>query len=219
MTKLLGIDFAPLNIPFVRRIQTLCTLQWVLTFLFGGFGSLFLAVYLLFTRFYWVPIVYILWYFYDRNTAVTGGHYIRRIRESIVWKRMGEYFPANLHKTAELDPTKSYIFGLHPHGIMQTNGFLSFATESTGFSQKFPGLIPHLVILAGQFQFPFYRDYLLTSGKYFSYVSFLCPTVKSGFRFALVHLSVCPSICPNFFNFATKIGGIHVLWTHFYSTT
>jgi hypothetical protein len=167
MTKFLGIDFAPLNIPFVRRVQTLCALQWVLTFLFGGFGSLFFTIYLLFTRYFWVPVIYILWYFYDRNSAETGGHYIRWIRECSVWKKMGEYFPAKLHKTAELDPTKSYIFGLHPHGIMQTNGFLSFATEATGFSKLFPGLIPHLVILAGQFQFPFYRDYLLTSGKYF----------------------------------------------------
>lgn len=83
---------------------------------------------------------------------------------------MRDYFPAELHKTEDLDPAKSYIFGLHPHGIMQTSGFLSFATEGTGFSEKFPGITPHLVILAGQFQFPFYRDYLLSSGYCFSAV-------------------------------------------------
>lgn len=168
MTKIFGIDFAPLNIPLSRRMQTLCALQWVMTFLFGGFGCLFFCIYLMFTRFYWIPLLYSVWYLYDRKSAETGGHYIRWIRNSIVWKKMGEYFPAALHKTADLDPTKSYIFGLHPHGIMQTNGFLSFATEATGFSEKFPGLIPHLVILAGQFQFPLYRDYLLTSGIIFS---------------------------------------------------
>lgn len=164
MAKILGIDFAPLNIPLTRRIQTLCTLQWVLTFLAGGFGCLFFTIYLLFTKFYWIPLLYIVWYIYDRKTAETGGRYIKCIRECFVWKKMAEYFPATLHKTVDLDPKKSYIFGLHPHGIMQTNGFLSFATEATGFSEKFPGLVPHLVILAGQFQFPVYRDYLLTSG-------------------------------------------------------
>lgn len=146
-------------------MQTLCALQWVLTFLFGGFGCLFLAVFLLFTNYYWIPLLYIIWYIYDRNTPETGGNPVSFIRHSIVWKKMRDYFPAELHKTEDLDPDKSYIFGLHPHGIMQTSGFLSFATEATGFSQKFPGLVSHLVILAGQFQFPFYRDYLLTSGN------------------------------------------------------
>lgn len=164
MTKLLGIDFAPLNIPFSRRMQTLCTFQWVCTFLFGGFGCLFFSVYLLFTRFYWIPLLYLVWYYYDRNTPETGGHNVRIFRDNPIWRKMAEYFPAKLHKTVDLDPKKSYIFGLHPHGIMQTNGFLSFATEGTGFSKLFPGLKSHLVILAGQFQFPFYRDYLLTSG-------------------------------------------------------
>lgn len=164
MAKILGIEFAPLNIPLSRRIQTLCTLQWTLTFLIGGFGSLFLFIYLLFTNYYWIPLLYLVWYVYDRNTAETGGNPIGWIRRSFVWKKMAEYFPAQLHKMADLDPKKSYIFGLHPHGIMHASGFLSFATEATGFSEKFPGLSPHLVILAGQFQFPFYRDYLLTSG-------------------------------------------------------
>lgn len=165
MTRILGIDFAPLHIPLSRRIQTLCTFQWVLTFLFGGFGCLFLCIFLLFTRFYWIPLLYMVWYWYDRNRAETGGNPVRFIRHCVVWKKMRDYFPAELHKTEDLDPKKSYIFGLHPHGIMQTSGFISFATEATGFSEKFPGLSPHLVILAGQFQFPIYRDYLLTSGK------------------------------------------------------
>ena len=79
---------------------------------------------------------------------------------------MAQYFPAKLHKTADLDPTKSYIFGLHPHGIFHTSGFISFATEGTGFQKLFPEIMPHLLILAGQFKFPFFRDYLQTSGLY-----------------------------------------------------
>ena len=168
MANILGIEFAPLSIPMYRRIQTLCALQWVLLFLFGGFGCLFLSIYLLFTKYYWIVLIYLVWYAYDRNTPELGGNAIKSIRHSRLWKYMRDYYPAELHKTEDLDPTKSYIFGLHPHGIMQASGFLSFATEATGFSQKFPGLVPHLVILAGQFQFPFYREYILTGGKTYS---------------------------------------------------
>jgi len=164
MAKILGVEFAPLNIPLSRRLQTLCCLQWVMTFLIGGFGSLFLTLYLLFTRFYWISLLYLAWYLYDRRRAETGGNALECVRNCVIWYKMAEYFPAKLHKTVDLDPSKSYIFGLHPHGIMQTSGFLSFATEATGFSKLFPGFKPHLLILAGQFMFPFYRDYLLSGG-------------------------------------------------------
>ena len=78
---------------------------------------------------------------------------------------MANYFPARLHKTVDLDPDKSYVFAIHPHGIFHVSGFLAFATEALGFQRLFPGLIPHLVVLAGHFQFPFYRDCILPMGK------------------------------------------------------
>lgn len=163
--KILGIEFAPLNIPLSRRIQTLCCFQWVLTFIFGGFGCLFVAIFLLFTRLWWVMPLYLCWYMYDINTANTGARPLEVVRRSFIWKYMADYYPATLHKTADFNPKRSYILGLHPHGILQASGFLSFATEATGFSEKFPGMTSHLTILSGHFKFPFYRDYLLTSGK------------------------------------------------------
>ena len=169
MVKILGMEYAPLNIPLHRRIETFCVFQWVCTFLFAGFGCTGLFIYLLFTRFYWISFLYLGWYIYDtliKDTANRGARPISFIRHHIVWKKMAQYFPAKLHKTADLDPKKSYIFGLHPHGILHVSGFLSFGSEATGFQKLFPGIMPHLLILAGQFEFPFYRDYLLTSGNY-----------------------------------------------------
>ena len=168
MAKILGIEFAPLFIPLERRLQTLCTLQWVLTFLFGGFSCLGVAIYLLFTKYYWITLLYLVWYYFDIKKPERGGRPLSWIRHLAVWRKFADYFPAKLHKTVELDRNKSYIFGLHPHGIFQTSGFLSFATEGTGFSRIFPGLVPHLLVLAGQFKFPFYRDYMLTSCKMFN---------------------------------------------------
>lgn len=33
------------------------------------------------------------------------------------WKRAAAYFPATMHKTADLDPAGNYLFACHPHGI------------------------------------------------------------------------------------------------------
>lgn len=40
----------------------------------------------------------------------------------------------------------------------------TFATESTGFSEYYPDIVPHLLTLASNFRMPFYRDILLALG-------------------------------------------------------
>lgn len=165
MTKFLGIEFAPLAIPLERRIQTFAVLQWTLSFLFLGFGSLFLVLYtLIFTKYWYLVLVYGIYYYYDRGTSARGGRRVQWIRRWKIWEYMRDFFPAKLIKTADLDPNKNYIMGFHPHGIMSTGAFLHFGTEATGWSEKFPGIRPYLLVLAGHFQFPVYRDYFMTSG-------------------------------------------------------
>ncbi|KAL7983075.1 hypothetical protein Chor_010417, partial [Crotalus horridus] len=69
-----------------------------------------------------------------------------------------------LVKTADLDPSKNYIFGCHPHGVMSIGGIINFTTEATGFSKHFPGLKPHLMTLSVFFRAPFFRDYVMSLG-------------------------------------------------------
>lgn len=69
-----------------------------------------------------------------------------------------------LVKTVDLDPTKNYIFGYHPHGRFSLGAVGQFATEATGFSRLFPGLRSHLMLLRLQFLFPFSRDLFLHLG-------------------------------------------------------
>ncbi len=76
------------------------------------------------------------------------------------------YFPVRLYKTVDLDPQYNYLFGFHPHGVIVCGGFINFCTEATGFSKLFPGITPHLLSLSGFFQYPFAREYLLSSGKF-----------------------------------------------------
>lgn len=46
------------------------------------------------------------------------GTYPTPLRHMGIWKVLAGYYPARIHKTADLDPSQSYIFGFHPHSIM-----------------------------------------------------------------------------------------------------
>lgn len=95
---------------------------------------------------------------------IAGGRRNHWIRSWTIWRWFRDFFPIRLLKTAELDPKENYIFGYHPHGIASAGAFCNFATEATGFSEKYPGIVPHLLTLEGQFYFPFHRELVLSCG-------------------------------------------------------
>lgn len=86
------------------------------------------------------------------------------IRRLPIWSLFASYFPARLHRTEELPPTRKYIFGYHPHGIISHGAFAAFATEALGFSQLFPGITNTLLTLDSNFRIPIYRDYAVRLG-------------------------------------------------------
>ena len=163
--KVLGLEFAPLSVPMERRIQTLAVLHYTSSFLFVGFGMAALFLYLLFTDYYYVPLLYLLWYSYDRLTPRQGGRRVDRFRRWRLFRSFAQYFPLKIVKTAELHPSRNYIMGLHPHGILCHSHINHFGTEGSGFSETFPGIKPYLCVLAGQFMFPVFRDYFIMSGN------------------------------------------------------
>ncbi|KAK6167295.1 hypothetical protein SNE40_021360 [Patella caerulea] len=163
--KILGFDFAPLNIPLSRRLETISVFTFTCCFLFLGFGCLFFCLYvLLFTRYYYLPLAYFAYYLYDRETPARGGRGHQLMRHLKIWKYYANFFPLKLIKTVELDPKKNYIFGCHPHGILCYSHFGNFCTEGSGFSELFPGLTSYLTVLSGQFMFPIFRDCFMLTG-------------------------------------------------------
>ena len=64
-----------------------------------------------------------------------------------MFKHFAKYFPVQLIKTCDLDPSKSYLFGSHPHGFLCFGAVSSFATDAMGFEEKFPGLRSRLLTL------------------------------------------------------------------------
>ena len=52
-----------------------------------------------------------------------------------IWKHFANFFPMKIIKTCDYDPSKNYIFGYHPHGILSAGALAHFGSEGTHFSK------------------------------------------------------------------------------------
>ncbi|CZT47382.1 related to diacylglycerol acyltransferase type 2a [Rhynchosporium secalis] len=157
-----AIRWAPMNVPLQRRLQTLVVLWHTLCIALCVSTFFFLCAIPLF----WPLLIPYLLYcmLSTASTSGTLSHRSEFLRSSPVWSLFASYFPARLHRTQELPPTRKYIFGYHPHGIISLGAFAAFATESLGFGQLFPGIKNTLLTLDSNFRIPIYRDYALAMG-------------------------------------------------------
>lgn len=171
------------NCTYKELLQTLSVLQWILTFLLLGPVCALLITWVIYSQLWPVFTIYIIWMISDWKTPERGGRRSLWMSKWTMWKHFRDYFPIQLHKTADLDPKHNYIFAYHPHGIMSFGAFCNFGTDSTDFSLIFPNLKPHLTTLAGNFKVPLYRDYLLAAGMCsvtHSSIDYLLSSQRSG---------------------------------------
>ena len=167
MAKAFGIEWAPLKTPVRRRRQTFVVWLVSTLFLFGHVLCIILCLLMLYFNIYTrvFVLLYLGWAFIiDKNTPHRGGRFLPFARRLGIWKHYVEFFPLNLIKTHDLDPSKNYLFGCHPHGVMGFGTSGNFATEATGFSKLFPGVITHLITLNIQFRIPILRELLMAMG-------------------------------------------------------
>ncbi|KXS19405.1 DAGAT-domain-containing protein [Gonapodya prolifera JEL478] len=155
------VKWAPLSVPIERRVQTLAVLFWALQF-FIILGAFFLLA--LFPSTWPVLIPYVCWVVFIDRAERKGGRRVEALRNMPIWTWFVDYFPIRLHKTADVPPTRPYIFGYHPHGVISLGAWGNFATNATGFSKLFPGIKLHLCTLDPNFRWPFTREYLLGMG-------------------------------------------------------
>ncbi|XP_006875487.1 PREDICTED: 2-acylglycerol O-acyltransferase 2 [Chrysochloris asiatica] len=158
------VEFAPLTVPWERRLQTFVVLLWVFSFLALAQISIAIFIGLLFTRFWLLTVLYATWWYLDWDTPQQGGRSFQILRHCVLWKYMKDYFPVSLVKTADLDPSRNYIAAFHPHGVLAAGAFINLCTESTGFTSLFPGISPRLMMLSLWFRAPFFRDYIMAGG-------------------------------------------------------
>ncbi|KAF1945379.1 diacylglycerol O-acyltransferase 2A [Clathrospora elynae] len=156
------IRFAPMNVPLQRRLQTLAVLMHTLSIV----GGLAIFFFLCSIPLLWPVLLPYTVYVLFSNAGTSGELSFRsdRLRRLKVWSLFASYFPARLHRSQELEPTRKYIFGYHPHGIISHGAFAAFATEALGFSQLFPGITNSLLTLDSNFRYPIYREYALRLG-------------------------------------------------------
>lgn len=157
------MEFAPLNVPMERRRQTFAVLLWALI----APISWFLIFYCVFLTSSWLIrtlfLAYCAWIYVD-DAPIRGARPSALFRHNPLWRWFVDYYPASLIKTADLDPSKNYLFGYHPHGILGFGAWATFATNGTGFEEAFPGVTPHLCTLNINFKTPFAREWLMAHG-------------------------------------------------------
>ncbi|XP_069842687.1 diacylglycerol O-acyltransferase 2-like [Dendropsophus ebraccatus] len=158
-------------------MQLFSIIQWLFSFLLMGLMALGVFIFLFFTHLWPISAMYFSWVLFDWKTPETGGRRSEWVRSWSMWNYFRDYFPIQLVKTHNLPAGRNYIIGSHPHGILCIGAFCNFVTESTGFSQKFPGIRPHLATLAGNFKLPILREYLMSGG--------LCPVNRKSLEYTL----------------------------------
>ena len=60
--KILGMEFAPINISLERRLQTFAVLYWISSILFQGvFVTVLLTYLFIYTSYWWTTVLYATW--------------------------------------------------------------------------------------------------------------------------------------------------------------
>eukprot|EP00968_Pinguiococcus_pyrenoidosus_P011749 scaffold977_cov253-Pinguiococcus_pyrenoidosus.AAC.10 len=125
-----------------------------------------------FVLLYYVPAsrlplaCYVAYAYLDKAPANGGwrGGIRRYLRRLSVWKYASAYYPMELVKTSDLDPSKSYVFGYHPHGLFGAGACNLFGCNALGFDELFPGVDVTLMTLKATFLVPFFREWILAHG-------------------------------------------------------
>ncbi|KAG7280226.1 hypothetical protein CRUP_037587 [Coryphaenoides rupestris] len=99
-----------------------------------------------------------------RRTTTTRGSVTGSVLQWDSMRLIEALSVTELVKTADLSPSKNYILGVHPHGIMCAGGYTCFSTEGCGFAEAFPGMRSSLAVLSGLFRIPLFREYIMASG-------------------------------------------------------
>ncbi|KAJ9068642.1 diacylglycerol O-acyltransferase 1 [Entomophthora muscae] len=147
------VEFAPLNVPFERRKQMLCLIFYN-TLTLQSLVIFWLVVY---HKLWLILLVYLTFWYFDRGYE-NGGWDVKWIKRLAVWREAAAYFPINMVREQELDPTKQYLFGYHPHGIIANGAVLGFVTDALGVSNIFPGIKIRMITINAIFHVPVYRE-------------------------------------------------------------
>ena len=134
------------------------------------YGALIFYILHRLCHFIWpLGLVYLTWvYLLDLETFNRGGRRVEFVRNNIFFRYLRDYFPVTLVKTSELDPSRNYIFGYHPHGMFPDGLAISFGSEALQFSKTFPGIVPYVGVHSCMYESHFLIIHYCTLRSIFS---------------------------------------------------
>ncbi|XP_055838105.1 diacylglycerol O-acyltransferase 2-like isoform X1 [Episyrphus balteatus] len=159
---MLKVEWAPINVPLERRIQTFTTAVYIFLAYGVCLASHCYYIFLLIFGNYYLKallIAYGIWIYFDKEKSeneVRGSGW-RWMRDNFFWKHFRDYFPVELVKTEELPPNRNYLLACYPHGVAGIGIFTNMGVDISKWDELFPKVRPKAGTLAFQFSTPFWR--------------------------------------------------------------
>lgn len=177
--KFIKVEFAPLNVPLQRRMQTFAIATTMFLLITSLILSPIISYLLIFhTKLWWLYCLYLFWcYFIDTDPCASSERRSIWFQNFKWWKYAKEYFPVNLktgHK--ELHADRNYLFCCFPHGLLGCGFGFTFANNVEELRKYFPHHLFYFHTLNLNFKLPIAREfyywlgYLPTSKKCLDYV-------------------------------------------------
>ncbi|XP_061402540.1 2-acylglycerol O-acyltransferase 2-A-like, partial [Musca vetustissima] len=157
------IEWAPINIPPRRRIQTLAAGIYIYVFMFLPFVSMLLAAFFVLYLNYIgrvLMLIYLTYIYFDhkfRASALDGIGW-GSLRNNAMTDHQRDYFPVELIKTADLTPDRNYLIACFPHGIFGIGIASNMGNNIGKWMKMFPGIRPKIATLDMHFRIPFMRE-------------------------------------------------------------
>ncbi|XP_063908655.1 2-acylglycerol O-acyltransferase 2-like isoform X2 [Zophobas morio] len=158
--QIFGMELIPLTESLHRRKEALAAGVYFATFSYGGYLGVLFSIYLCFTRFWWLSLIYICSIYLDRKTCENGGRPSNWIQKLSWWQHLRNYFPVRtvLMPGFELHPNKNFLFCCFPHGVIPCGPISSLVTPGNTLQKRYPELILKLAGMELFFYLPFTKE-------------------------------------------------------------
>ena len=57
------------------------------------------------------------------------------VRGWSLWRHFCDHFPVTVRKTSDLDPSRSYVLCVHPHGVLSFGTLGALVTDALGIEE------------------------------------------------------------------------------------
>lgn len=146
-----------------------------------------ISILLLLFASWWVKgfiLTYVVYIFSPLGKPKFPVHPWRWYQSLAMWRYFRDYFPVRQiippDVQQQFDPSKTYLFGYHPHAVHAFGAVATFGGEANGISSTLPGLEFHLQTLRINFFIPFWRELCLFIGLGDASSGSIRQTLRSG---------------------------------------